>query len=99
MQAPDGQVYGAQPVYLIRDSRPLNLKDEVPAAGLHFRFVGIDPQTETIELLAAQSPPEARLIPVEVATNSLRSDYIVLEAIVFPGINLFWLGSTMMMIG
>jgi cytochrome c-type biogenesis protein CcmF len=99
VQAPDGQVYGAQPVYLIRDSRPLNLKDEVPAAGLHFRFVGIDPQTETIELLAAQSPPEARLIPVEVATNSLRSDYIVLEAIVFPGINLFWLGSTMMMIG
>ena len=99
VQAPDGQVYGAQPVYLIRDSRPLNLKDEVPAAGLHFRFVGIDPQTETIELLAAQSPPEARLIPVEVATNSLRSDYIVLEAIVFPGINLFWLGTTMMMIG
>jgi cytochrome c-type biogenesis protein CcmF len=99
VQAPDGQVYGAQPVYLIRDSRPLNLKDEVPAVGLHFRFVGIDPQTETIELLAAQAPPEARLIPIEVATNSLRSDYIVLEAIVFPGINLFWLGTSLMMIG
>jgi cytochrome c-type biogenesis protein CcmF len=28
-----------------------------------------------------------------------RTDYIVLEAIVFPGINLFWLGSVTMMIG
>jgi cytochrome c-type biogenesis protein CcmF len=37
--------------------------------------------------------------PVEIATDSLRYDYIVLEAKVFPGINLFWLGSTMMMLG
>ncbi|MFT5802666.1 MAG: cytochrome c-type biogenesis protein CcmF, partial [Nonlabens sp.] len=28
-----------------------------------------------------------------------RSDFIVLEAILFPGINLFWLGSLMLLVG
>jgi cytochrome c-type biogenesis protein CcmF len=99
VQAPDGSAYTAQPVYLIRGNRPFNLKDEIPGAGLHFRFVGIDPNTETIEMMVAQSQQQELRIPFEVATNSLRSDYIVLEAIEFPGINLFWLGSSMMMIG
>jgi len=34
-----------------------------------------------------------------MAANSYRDDYIVLEAIVFPGINFFWLGTIMMMAG
>ncbi|MCB9264186.1 MAG: cytochrome c assembly protein, partial [Lewinellaceae bacterium] len=97
--APNGESYVAQPVYLIRDNRPFNLKDEIPGPGLHFRFTGIDPSTETIELQVAQSDKKTEAIPIELATNSLRSDYIVLEAIEFPGINLFWLGSTLMMIG
>ncbi|MCB9350243.1 MAG: cytochrome c biogenesis protein CcsA [Lewinellaceae bacterium] len=99
VQAPDGEAYLAQPVYLIRDNRPFNIKDEIPGPGLHFRFTGIDPTTETVELQIAQSNKAAERIPIELATNSLRSDYIVLEAIEFPGINLFWLGSMLMMIG
>lgn len=99
VQAPDGQSYDAQPVYLIRDSRPFNLKDEIPELGMHFRFTGIDPATESIEMMAAQAPPKPLVIPFELASNSLRSDYIVLEAIEFPGINLFWAGSCLMMIG
>nr|HQU61025.1 cytochrome c assembly protein [Saprospiraceae bacterium] len=99
VQAPDGKVYAAQPVYLIRGNRPFNLKDEIPELGLHFRFTGIDPATETIEMMIAQADPKPMVIPFEVATNSLRSDYIVLEAIEFPGINLFWIGASLMMIG
>ena len=38
-------------------------------------------------------------IPLEIAENVSRSDYIVLEAIVFPGINLVWIGSIMMLLG
>jgi len=99
VQAPDGKAYQAQPVYLIRGNRPFNLKDEIPEAGLHFRFTGIDPNTETVEVQVAKAARASRPIPIELATNSLRSDYIVLEAIEFPGINLFWLGSTLMMLG
>lgn len=99
VQAPDGKSYTAQPVYLIRDSRPFNLKDEIPELGMHFRFTGIDPATESIEMMIARTEPKPLRIPFEVATNSLRSDYIVLEAIEFPGINLFWLGSSLMMLG
>ena len=53
---------------------------------------------DEIDQLIAQS--EANMAyPVEFATNSLRTDYIVFEAIIFPGINFFWVGSIMMMIG
>ena len=99
VQAPDGNSYLAQPVYLIRGNRPFNLKDEIPEKGLHFRFTGIDPTSETVELQIAQASKTTQAIPIELATNSLRSDYIVLEAIEFPGINLFWFGATLMMLG
>lgn len=96
----DGNTYMAQPVYFIRGNRPFNIKDEAPAAGLHFRFVSLDPGTESLQLMVAKADsPEAGAVPVEVATDAYRSDWIVLEAIVFPGINLFWLGSLLMMIG
>ena len=99
VQGNDGQAYTAQPVYLIRGNSPFNLKDEIPALGLHFRFTGIDPKTETIELMIGQAEGVAQALPFEVATDSLRSDYIVLEAIEFPGINLFWAGTILMMLG
>ncbi|MEL7020599.1 MAG: cytochrome c assembly protein, partial [Bacteroidota bacterium] len=98
--ADKGKNYLAQPVYLIRDNRPFNLKDEVSALGLHFRFVNIDPATESMRMMIAEKQiAKAGVIPVEIATNSLRTDWIVLEAIVFPGINLVWLGSILMMLG
>jgi len=96
----DGQSYTGEPIYYIRGSRPFNLKAEIEALGLHLRFVGIDPATESISLMVAKTQPrQVNSAPVEIATNSLRSDYIVLEAIEFPGINFFWLGSIMMMVG
>jgi cytochrome c-type biogenesis protein CcmF len=99
VQSPEGDSRMAQPVYLIRDNRPFNLKDEINEFGLHFRFTGINPANETVELMIAQADGGNNPIPFDFATDSLRSDYIVLEAIEFPGINYFWLGSVMMMIG
>ena len=93
------EVYRAQPLYLIRETSPFNLKDEIRDLGLHFRFTGIDPEKESIEVLIAHQENSLENIPVEVAKKSYRTDYIVLEAIIFPGINLFWLGSVLMMVG
>ena len=87
-----------KPVYLIRGNSPFNLKDVWMQEGLHVRFVHIKPKDGTIMLAVGQQNP-ADQMQLEIATNSFRTDYIVLEAIEFPGINLFWLGSVMMMMG
>ncbi len=97
--APDGRTATATPVYLIRQNQPFSLKDEAPQFGLHFRFEKIDPKEGVLSIGVAQAGPEMSKIPVEIAENVSRSDYIVLEAIVFPGINLVWIGSIMMLIG
>jgi cytochrome c-type biogenesis protein CcmF len=94
----DQVAYWTEPVFLIRDNQPFYLKTQIEALGFHSRFIEIDPTTETATFSIALTTPLDQ-IPVEVATDSLRYDYIVLEAKVFPGINLFWLGATLMMLG
>jgi len=83
----------------MRENRPYSLKDEVAALGLHLRFEQILPQTGTLVIAAAQADNAMRTLPFEVAENATRSDYIVLEAIIFPGINLVWIGSLAMLLG
>ncbi len=97
--APDGQKASATPIYLIRDNRPFSLKDEASEFGLHFRFDNIDPKAGVLTIGVARMDEEARKIPVEIAENAARSDYIVLEAIIFPGINLVWIGCITMLLG
>ncbi len=89
----------ATPIYLIRGNQPFSLKDEAAEFGLHFRFENIDPKAGVLTIGAAQAGGEQRKIPVEIAENTARSDYIVLEAILFPGINLVWSGAILMMLG
>ncbi len=94
-----GGSWPAEPIFFIRDNAPSQIKAEVDPVGLHLRFVSIAPAQETIHLKVAQKLRPTMEAPVEIATNALRSDYIVLEAIEFPGINLVWLGSTFMVLG
>jgi len=47
----------------------------------------------------ADIPENMAPIPFELAENVQRSDYVVLEAIIFPGINLVWAGSLLMLFG
>ena len=98
LSGPDGD-YRAAPVYLIRDNRTYVLKDEIPPLGLHFRFEAINPTEQTVEISIAQADREQQKLPLEVSEAFRRSDYIVLQAILFPGINFFWLGTILMMLG
>ena len=88
-----------EPLYYIRDSRPMNLKDQIGDWNFHVRFTGINPATEEMSFEVAQGTLAQPQIPIEIAENAFRTDFVVLEAIVFPGINFFWLGSVMMMLG
>jgi cytochrome c-type biogenesis protein CcmF len=94
-----GETQTANPIFLIRDSKPLNLKDEIRSMGLHARFVSLDPQTEEARLFLAYAPPKESKASFSVATKSYRTDWIALQAILFPGINYFWIGASMMMFG
>jgi cytochrome c-type biogenesis protein CcmF len=96
---PKGKIIQARPLFLIRENKPYNIKDEIPAAGLHIRMLGINPTTGTATIAVSQTDLEQRAIPIEVAENSPSNEYIVLQAILFPGINYFWIGSSMMMFG
>ncbi len=92
------QSFQAKPVYLLRGNSPFNLKDEIEKLGLHFRFNSIDPYTKSINIAVAQDE-QASVYSVELAQKVSPTEYIVLEAIIFPGINFFWLGSCMMLFG
>ena len=92
-------VFNAEPIYVIRDSRSYVIKDEVLELGLHFRFEEINPTEQTVKISIAKVEKSLQTLPVEFSENFRRSDYIVLQAILFPGINFFWLGSTLIMVG
>ncbi len=89
----------AKPLYYIRGSRPMHVKSFIPELGAHLKFVNIDPETETFYYSIARDDANRNGITVDIATNVPRNDIIVIEAIVFPGINLFWLGASLMMFG
>ena len=94
-----GAVAVTEPVYLIRNSRPMIVKDYDAKTGIHTVFASVNPNTETFALRIAEEPVKDPTVPLQISMRSYRTDYIVLETILFPGINLVWLGSTMMMIG
>lgn len=81
----DGKKYTAQPVYLIRDERAMKLEDEVKDLKLRLRVDKLIPDTEQIKLSMWQEEGE--------------NDFIIMKAIVFPYINILWLGSLVMVIG
>jgi cytochrome c-type biogenesis protein CcmF len=91
--------YTSKPLYVIRGSSPMSIKDYNASNGLHLRLSNINPQEEAFTFKIAKDERKIGAIPVQVATNVPRSDYIILTATVFPGINMFWAGSLMMMIG
>lgn len=89
--------YSSSPVYVIRGTTPIPLKDDVPELGLHFAISKVNPETKEITISAAQGSPTK--IPISIAEDAPRTDYIVLEATVNPGINLVWVGSILMLFG
>ena len=81
----DGKTFEAKPVYLIRDRTAISLEDEVKELGATFRVERIIPETGQIV--------------IGVKQKDLEDDFIIMKAIVFPYINLLWLGSVMMAFG
>src|SRR5690606_3807619 len=81
-----GVEYKAKPVMVVRGNRLFSLDDEIPELGLKFSFKNIDPENQKITILLYEK-------------NKNAGDFIIMQAIVFPYINLLWLGCVIMIIG
>lgn len=79
-------VYMAYPKFIIKNSVVIPQEDMVEKLGLKLVFWKINPEEGTIEITMS-----------EKLSNS--KDFIVMEAYVFPYINILWLGSVIMAIG
>jgi cytochrome c-type biogenesis protein CcmF len=79
------EVRDASTLYLIRNQSGIGSTTELKDLGIVVRFDKIDGFKQKIHLSIGETEP--------------KKDFIVLSAIVFPGINLVWVGSIMMMFG
>jgi len=96
----EGKSYPIEPIFLIRGASPMGVKAYVPELGIHIRFAGIDPAKEIFSFKVAKDTRENNFsIPLEITENVPRSDYVILQAQIFPAINLLWGGCIMMMLG
>jgi cytochrome c-type biogenesis protein CcmF len=78
--------YKAEPIYIISGNEVQTIDDTVQKAGLKFSFTKIDPKTHKLDINIAEAKLTAR-------------DYIVMEAMIFPYINVLWLGCLIMILG
>ncbi len=83
----DGNMFEAEPLYILRDS-VLHIPDFVivPEVGLQIGFSQIDPLTGKHAFYVAEHV-------------SNRKEFVVMQAIEFPMINILWIGCIVMFIG
>ncbi|NBB88996.1 MAG: hypothetical protein GVX96_04355, partial [Bacteroidetes bacterium] len=92
--------FGLEPVFFIRDNEVYYTADRDSVSGMEIRLGKVDPEKSSFTFrLSSNTFTTPQQVPVKVASEVPRSDYIVLSAIKFPGINLFWLGSLMLLFG
>lgn len=81
------QKFNVEPIFLIKGNTKVDFGKKVDEAGLKLRFTNVLPNKNKLELTVYEKPKEDK------------KDWIVLKAIVFPYINLFWGGTIIMVIG
>jgi len=82
----DKKTYMATPVYVINHNQVEPIEATVEELGIKLNFWKITPETGKIDITMAEK-------------NSNKPDFIVMEAIVFPAINILWTGCIIMVIG
>ena len=84
-QTLEGNSYNAMPIYVIKGNMPVMLPDSIAEIGATFRIEKILPEEQKIVLGIKQ--------------KDFENDFIILKAIMFPYINLLWLGCFIMVAG
>ncbi|MFT6166300.1 MAG: cytochrome c-type biogenesis protein CcmF [Vicingaceae bacterium] len=82
----EGEHYEVRPIMVIRGNNIFSISSEIEALGLKFGFAGIDPDTEKLKILLAEK-------------NKNSGDFVIMQALVFPYINVLWIGIIVMVLG
>lgn len=80
------KIYRSEPVFLIRDMAIYTQDAFLDEMGLKFTFDKIDPNTGKITLSVSEK-------------KANKKDFVIMKAIIFPGINILWMGCFLMIIG
>ncbi len=75
----------AEPVYAIRGNQVITISDSIPSEKMEVRIQSIQPDTGEVEIGIRSARPFRK--------------YVLLKAMIFPLINLVWLGTILMFIG
>ncbi|MGA0435131.1 MAG: hypothetical protein ACO3MV_05635, partial [Flavobacteriales bacterium] len=75
-----------EPLYIVRDSTIIPDLYEAEAFGVKMRIESFDPNSEQLEMTVWEH-------------ESVRRDFVVMQAAIFPLINILWLGCILMAIG
>jgi len=78
--------FTARPVYSIQSVYAVPFADEIAELGLKFIITKLIPESGKVEVEVYEK-------------NSNLKEFIILKAIVFPGINILWAGCLIMIIG
>jgi cytochrome c-type biogenesis protein CcmF len=80
------KIHTAEPVYVISNDMVKPIDATLPELGLKLSFQKINPESHKMDFTISESKRTAK-------------DFIVLEAVVFPYINVLWFGCLIMMMG
>ena len=81
-----GKIYNVEPLFLIKGNNTFDFARKVEELGLRIRFTKIIPEQDSFEIQIFEKPQQAK-------------DWLVFKAIEFPYINLYWIGTIVMVIG
>jgi len=81
-----GKIYKAEPIFLIKGNNTFDFARKIDALDLKVRFSKVLPDEKKVELQIFEKPQQAK-------------DWIVFKAIEFPYINLYWVGTIVMVVG
>ena len=81
-----GKIYNAEPLFLIKGNNTFDFARKIDELGLRIRFTKIIPEKDKFELQIFEKPQQAK-------------DWLVFKSIEFPYINLYWIGTILMVIG
>ena len=90
-----------KPIYIIKNNKVFPIPFVQLDPGITVFFEKIDPEKEIMTFSFSKNYNDISTLkfPIQLAENAPRTDYLVMEVIEFPGINLVWLGSLMMIFG
>jgi len=81
-----GKIYKTEPIFLVKGNNIFDFARNIDELGLRFRFTKVLPEQAKMELQVYEKPQQAK-------------DWVVFKSIEFPYINLYWVGTVIMVIG